>query len=234
MNLICCQEVLTFSLALGCGDAEALTDECMYESLRSSKSLVIFSNEMGRDLFNKNIVAALCQSGKLLSVLDRPDEYNLMFVDVVERNSIGPGCGRDALDTFASEYVKMQKDRGERIVGIQQAFATRVETAISNRSLWPHLGDLKMTEKISHNEQELYRAKIPSVSSRLKYFDVYPITFCGLRNLNFRQLRELILDDNIMVEDINFRLLMEMTSIPSLIDKFREILWKGRFPSGMS
>ena len=83
----------------------------MYESLRSSKSLVIFSNEMGRDLFNKNIVAALCQSGKLLSVLDRPDEYNLMFVDVVERNSIGPGCGRDALDTFASEYVKMQKDK---------------------------------------------------------------------------------------------------------------------------
>ena len=148
MNLICCEEVLTFSLALGCGNAEALTDECMYESLRSSKSLVIFSNEMGRDLFNKNIVAALCQSGKLLSVLDRPDEYNLMFVDVVERNSNGPGCGRDALDTFASEYVKMQKDRGERIVGIQQAFATRVEAAISNRSLWPHLQDLKMTKKI--------------------------------------------------------------------------------------
>ena len=53
------------------------------------------------------------------------------------------------------------------------------------------------------------------------------ITFCGLRNLEFRQILDIMLDDSIMVDDMTYTKVMERTSIPSLIDKFREILIEG-------
>lgn len=214
-------------MVAGCGDADVLADECMYESLRSSKSIVIFSNEMGRDLFNQTIIKALCQSGKLLSILDKPEEYNLLIVDVVEKNSHGPGCGRDALEAFAFDYEQMEQERKDRMAGIQEAFTARVQAAIANRSLWPHLQDMEMTEKITQKEQDFYRGKIETVASKLKYFDAYPVTFCGLRNLNVRQVRDVMMNDAISKSKFSLRQLMEMTSVPALIDKFREILIEG-------
>ena len=217
----CHSKLRSFS---GCGDTEAVTDECMHDSLRSSKSLLVFSSEMGRSVFNKSIVAALCQSGKLQSVLDSPDEYNLIFVDVVEKGAGERGCGREAIEAWATDMEAMEKEREERAQGIKEAFKAQVEDAIFTRSLWPHLGETNMTESIGRTQQDFYRSKIPSVTERLKYFDVYPVTFCGLRNINSRQTHELLLDDSVNSDLFN---LMDLTSVPKLIDTFREILIEG-------
>ena len=125
----------------------------MHESLRSSKSIVKFSNEMGRDVFNKSLIKSLCDSGKLLSILERPNDYNLMVVDIAEKCPRCFGAGR--ADLQATNIKQITKDREERFDGIKSAFPAHVEDVIDNLSLWLHLADLQMMDKITQNEQDV-------------------------------------------------------------------------------
>ena len=75
----------------------------------------------------KALFLRFCQSEKLKSVMDSPDEYNLIFVDVVEQCAGEHGCCSEAIEAWATDMGAMEKEREEQAQGIEEAFKAQVE-----------------------------------------------------------------------------------------------------------
>ena len=75
----------------------------------------------------KALFLRFCQSEKLQSVLDSPDEYDLIFVGVVEQCAGEHGCCRGAIEFWTTDMGAMEKEREEQPQGIEEAFKAQVE-----------------------------------------------------------------------------------------------------------